>query len=909
MKIFIHIKCFMQNSTNQLNNEQKEIRNESWQRLTSFSEENYYSKLSEISEENNQQKQQDNLKFEELKNRLQIDDDLISEIIWKEISINDLSRGWREVSNIPRERLEKIRDNKELIIGITWKEISINDLSRNWIGVSYITKRELEKIRDNKELIIEITWEEISFHGLGCFWKSLWSIKKEGLENIRENKNLILEIIWKEKIEISDLENSSNITKEELEKIKENKELIIEITWKEISFHDLGRDWRVLSNITKEELEKIKENKELIIEITWKEISLADLHFYKRFLSEIEREELEKIKENKELIQEIIWKGISLWDLSWHHKELSDITKEEIVKIRDNKNSILEIIWEETIKIYMLRDLSNLRKEDLERIRENKSTILEITWEKRIVVYDLHNLIDIRKEDLERIRENKSTIIEITWWKKIKIEDLKSLIGITKEKLKRIKENESLILEIKNYNNPLSFILDDGIKIEVRELNGLSRLTAEDLVKIKDISHSIGRNIQFFSDSDTDWILDNGLFGRLSKKKWYLKDLCQLDEESISYCNSKFIKELRMITMVDKIMKNSGKVRDYVKRKQEYTEKNSLIDNSEFEGLFWGIWKYGKWEIHQDGLWYCYLYTAYEILKKMNFFDELVKTNLKKSEDWDWWYVRLPMWQPDWQWIRVSKKEIDKKFDIPDKEMWLREWVSVNSDSPLWFKIMEIAYIKKELMDRRKDIKQEYDNTWDVVLTGERLYDLEWYDTIFALSTLIWDDPVVNRNVRKTDNRYKDMIFDNFKQWLIVDLSVKQQGSENREIRVNRHWKIKAQIIERDVRIINNEKNIDIVKSGIIKEGDNTFNVIDKNKRTADMLSDVINEDGDLQVVFYRKHAYSLERCYIDKDTWEKRVRIVNPWYTWIKFDISLESAKKIFNWIVAYIDIDKLFR
>jgi hypothetical protein len=38
--------------------------------------------------------------------------------------------------------------------------------------------------------------------------------------------------------------------------------------------------------------------------------------------------------------------------------------------------------------------------------------------------------------------------------------------------------------------------------------------------------------------------------------------------------------------MVDKIMKNSSKVRDYIKRKQEYLKNNELIDDSEFKRLF-----------------------------------------------------------------------------------------------------------------------------------------------------------------------------------------------------------------------------------------------------------------------------------------------------------------------------------
>lgn len=290
-------------------------------------------------------------------------------------------------------------------------------------------------------------------------------------------------------------------------------------------------------------------------------------------------------------------------------------------------------------------------------------------------------------------------------------------------------------------------------------------------------------------------------------------------------------------------MKNSGKIGDYVRRKREYLENNRLIDDSEFEELFEGKWKYWKWEINQKALWYCYLYTAYEILKKMNFFEVLIKTNLKESENWDWWYVRLPMWQPDWQWIKVSKKEIDKKFDIPNKKKWWIKRVSINSDSPLWFKIMEIAYIKKELINRHKNINQEFLDNWDVSLNWRRISDLEGGSTIFALRTLIWDDNVMNRNNRKIEDEQNiDVVFDNFKKWLIVELTVK----------------------------------------------------------------DDVNERQD---ILHKHHSCSLERCCIDKDTGEKEVWIVNPWHTGIKYICSLEKAKRLFDWRVSCIDIDKLFR
>ena len=143
---------------------------------------------------------------------------------------------------------------------------------------------------------------------------------------------------------------------------------------------------------------------------------------------------------------------------------------------------------------------------------------------------------------------------------------------------------------------------------------------------------------------------------------------------------------------------------------------------------------------------------------------------------------------------------------------------------------------------------------------------------------------------------------------MIVDLGAKIERNPSNEVNLRRYWETDIGVVEKDVRIIDKYKNIPIIRSGYIKK-DDIFELIYGENRSNGMLNDIIDADDKKQVVFYRNHAYSLEKCYIDKDTWEKRVWIVNPRHTWIKFDISLENAKKIFDWTVAYIDIDKLFR
>ena len=590
---------------------------------------------------------------------------------------------------------------------------------------------------------------------------------------------------------------------------------------------------------------------------------------------------------------------------------------------------ILEIIWEEEFDI----DNIKITKEKLERINENKALILEITWEEKITIYDLvshwKELSEITKEGLERINKNKELIQDITIGEKIDIMDLKKLSEISEEWRKNMNENIELIQDIiVDFSNEVVFAtnlkglseitkeelerinknkesIQDiiGEKIHIMNLKNLSKIPEEWRKIIQIIKQNIWTPIPLFSNIGIVWLFDSEYWDH----KWYWEYLSKLDEETIDYCKIHDIKGLRMIVMVDKIMKNSGKIRDYVKRKQEYLKNNRLLNDSEFEKLFWGTWKYGKWEINQTGLWYCYLYTAYEILKKMNFFEALVKTNLKKNESGDGWYVKLPMWQPDWQWISVSKNEIDKEFDIPYKK-WSIKRVLINSDSPLWFKIMEIAYIKKELINRDRNTSQEFLDNWDVLLTWKRLSELEGGKALSALNILIWDN-IINRNSREIGgDKCVDIVFDNFGKWLIVDLGAKIERNPSNEVNLRRYWETDIGVVEKDVRIIDKYKNIPIIRSGYIKK-DDIFELIYGENRSNGMLNDIIDADDKKQVVFYRNHAYSLEKCYIDKDTWEKRVWIVNPRHTWIKFDISLENAKKIFDWTVAYIDIDKLFR
>lgn len=530
------------------------------------------------------------------------------------------------------------------------------------------------------------------------------------------------------------------------------------------------------------------------------------------------------------------------------------MNEETPIKYWDGKRK--HFLYIKGVKIYLKNLLSEKSSKTKSNISSNKradSLDEELLFKKKLVSeitglkeeeIIIDQLSQFTKEELENIKANKDLILDILEEDIIHIWELKELSQFTKEELENIKGNKDLLLKLK-------------------------------IVTIQEIGFF---NLKILS-------------------------LCQLDDEVIEYCNSKNIKDLWTILLLGKLIENNCKIREYLKRKQEYLENNRLLSDYEFEKLFWWAWKHWKWEIHQEDLWYCYLYTTHEVLKKMNFFDVLIKTNLKRSKDWNWWYVRLPMWKPDWLLIYVSEKEINKKFDISSKKSVLRRGVSINSDSPLWFKIMEIAYIKRKLIDISKHIRWEFLDTWDVLLTWERISVLEWWrwqveeDIYSVLKILIWEEKIItlgsntfnNYTGEPLDDNCMDIVFDNFRQWLIVNLSVKGWGSIDKKVKLD------------SFNVIANRKTI---KNRTIK------GILRKIKIYGylRLIREMVHVDGKNHIVFYRNHAYSLEKCYIDKDTLEKRVWIVNPWHTWVKFDISLEDAKKIFDWRLTYIDIDKLF-
>ncbi len=354
------------------------------------------------------------------------------------------------------------------------------------------------------------------------------------------------------------------------------------------------------------------------------------------------------------------------------------------------------------------------------------------------------------------------------------------------------------------------------------------------------------------------------------------------DEENSEWLDTSDKKEQHNhMLIISNSLKNLDrtKMKDFIKRKKEYLEKNRTISKERFEELFWWSGKYWKAEINQWNLWLCYAYTGFELLKKTNWFEEIIQTHLKETTEW--WEVRLPFFNENWTRIKVNRDEIDKKLIF---ENWKK---NINSKSNyLWFKILEIAFMKnliifrwkiaprlirRQRLDKERD---EFKTKWDITLTYDIIKKFESKnvaDFMFrVLDTKCWQG--TNPIDYDLNDKIKSLIFDFHSKWLYhIELSFADSSRMIKDGKII--YKHKEQLIWSKSPDIITEKNW----NNIIK--------------------------------FLDWHSYSIEKCYVDKVTWEKRVRVINPHHTWIKYDISLEDCKSIFKRSIIWIDIDKMFR
>lgn len=325
--------------------------------------------------------------------------------------------------------------------------------------------------------------------------------------------------------------------------------------------------------------------------------------------------------------------------------------------------------------------------------------------------------------------------------------------------------------------------------------------------------------------------------------------------------------------IINIFIKNCKKkcIRDYIERKNEYLEKNRTLSDEKFIELF-NSTPHKKAEINQQSLPLCYMYAAIEALKKTNAFDALVKTNIRECDD-NSWEVRLPFSEKTWVWVKVFREEMENN--------------SLTSNTSKWFKILEIACLKRKWLEKKWTCKN-----WNIKINEQIMQWLKngWYPadihrlfipSINIISSTDWWLP----------DLFKELAFDNYKSGAMMISLIKREGEERNDVTII--WNDTQDILSYGSEFRNYNWYMYSYPCAYTKYQDIKY-------------FQYPNWYWCPHVQFCWYHAYSIEKCY--EKNGEKRVQIVNPRHTWIKYDMSFEACKSMFDREISVFDISKMF-
>ena len=284
------------------------------------------------------------------------------------------------------------------------------------------------------------------------------------------------------------------------------------------------------------------------------------------------------------------------------------------------------------------------------------------------------------------------------------------------------------------------------------------------------------------------------------------------------------------------------------------------------------LWKYNKAEIRQQELWFCYGYSGIEMLKKSNPFEVLIKTSMKITEQGR--EIRLPFcWDERHRtWIPVSTQELDQDYEIKDKEEG-DIFANINSDSALGFRILEIAAMKNMILSKdfeypelSKQAWKSFNKTGTFAITSEMLGKInEWGFSHLFLRWLMGEGACLSFSTE--DKEIQELLFRFHRFWFI-------------NIGISNPWDM---------------NHFDPKYTKVIWDQNWTFGRFSVTKA---------------KKCFSSLHDYSLERCFVDNETGEKKVIIVNPTETSHKIELPLERCMQAFpKWEIAIFDIREMFK
>ena len=535
------------------------------------------------------------------------------------------------------------------------------------------------------------------------------------------------------------------------------------------------------------------------------------------------------------------------------------------------------------------------------------------------VSFSINNLKTLDKFEIDETMINKLQILE----------DKVHVYFADLSTIKEMSIDENLLKKINKIDKLYEW------KFYVEDLPKIQKLSEMDIQKLEYIKTKLRKNLDYI-DFDLICNLEKSEIDKIiwdMKKLWLSNVSCfgilhNISDDVLQYCIKNKVTDYGDIKKIKAVysISNQEHIKAYLHRKNDYLENNRTLTEEKYKEYFWWKWKFGKHEIKQWNLGLCYLYSWLEILKKMNWFAELVQSNLIEKDGC--WLVRLPL--NTWKWIKVNKNEIDRIYEYEIENYWFVRKIrkmNINSESEyLWFKILEIAYIKNKLIHKSKDNKIPtddqnggMDNPLDINITWEMLQTVEWGDTIDTLQELLSKENIVKWGIwwynicswrleelkkigapkcilknrieeKKEKSNRMDVLFDLFSTWL---LSI-EFGSRDLFYPLW-NW-IKKVVWKKTYFLVSNVDIVDKFWQKIPKE---------KMGKRSDI---VIDERWNTKIKIVTNHAYSVEKCYIDEN-WEKKVRVVNPWHTDIKFVLSLNQCKDLFDWEFGVVNIDNLFR
>ena len=461
--------------------------------------------------------------------------------------------------------------------------------------------------------------------------------------------------------------------------------------------------------------------------------------------------------------------------------DLNNLNSTEIDELMETINKYKTLI-ENNIEIEInLTNINKIKELNIDEIKElckakkeceNNNIWLPSTLEFLLCIY---KYIDWFIQDSKNIR---NFLIE-KWMEKVEFSTLNLILSseTTIEDLKIIFQYEENFKDLDHFNKDnfiklLIWIEQSKIEEGIKTINALKKhinISINDLYWRKRATTITNSDINRIKILQNLWIQIN-----INDIK-YIKTITNNDIKNLELLKSikpeldkLWIKELSIaegLLLLDIISTKNKK--DYIKRKNEYLKNNQTLSDEQFNALFkpnskeyknqnqendYWFGKYWISDINQTDLGYCYAYTWFELLKKSNFFDILIKTSMKETDNWR--EIKLPLWDPNGHIIKVCKEEIWKKYDVPTESWWKRIQIYSTSNSAIWFKILEIAFIKEYILNNNKydnnpDIqkaKEEFKKTWELTITGNLLHLVEWWHTWDFFKHIINNDIISSQS-------------------------------------------------------------------------------------------------------------------------------------------------------------------